>query len=172
VNRKIFFSVLALAAIPVLCQAQETGSLSVKANSGRAGVFVDGKYLGPAANFGHARTYTVLAGDHELKLLEPRFEDFSTKVTIKAGKKTTVSETLKALPPAKPPFGRLRTISSDEFAAVYVNDKFMGHADEFNNFAQGLLLNPGEYSVKIVPASGSPITQTVKIEVDKTVIVK
>ena len=171
-NRKIFFSVLALAAIPVLCQAQETGSLSVKANSGRAGVFVDGKYLGPAANFGHARTYTVLAGDHELKLLEPRFEDFTTKVTIKAGKKTTVSETLKALPPAKPPFGRLRTISSDEFAAVYVNDKFMGHADEFNNFAQGLLLNPGEYSVKIVPASGSPITQTVKIEADKTVIVK
>ena len=171
-NRKIFFSVLAVAALPVLCQAQETGSLSVKANSGRAGVFVDGKYLGPAANFGHARTYTVLAGDHELKLLEPRFEDFTTKVTIKAGKKTTVSETLKALPPAKPPFGRLRTISSDEFAAVYVNDKFMGHADEFNNFAQGLLLNPGEYSVKIVPASGSPITQTVKIEADKTVIVK
>jgi hypothetical protein len=38
--------------------------------------------------------------------------------------------------------------------------------------AQGLLLNPGEYTVKVVPASGSPITQTVKIEADKTVIVK
>jgi hypothetical protein len=172
VNRIILSSVLALTALPVLCRAQETGSLSVKANSGRAGVFVDGKYLGPAANFGVARTYKVLAGDHELKLSEPRFEELTTKVTIKPGKKTTVSETLKALPPAKPPFGRLRTVSSDEFAAVYVNDRFMGHADEFNNFAQGLLLNPGEYTVKIVPAGGTPITQTVKIEADKTVIVK
>jgi len=25
----------------------------------------------------------------------------------------------------------------------------MGHADEFNNFAQALLLVPGEYTVKI-----------------------
>ncbi len=61
---------------------------------------------------------------------------------------------MKALPLAKPPFGRLRTPSPDKFAAVYVNDKFMGHADEFSNSGQGLLLNPGEYKVKIVPVSG------------------
>jgi hypothetical protein len=34
------------------------------------------------------------------------------------------------------------------------------------------LLNPGEYTVKIVPANGTPVTQTIKIEADKTVIVK
>ena len=93
-------------------------------------------------------------------------------MTIAAHKKTTIHETLKELPPPKPPFGRLRTESADKFAAVYVNDRFMGHADEFSNFAQGLLLNPGEYTVKIVPASGSPVTKTVQIEADKTVIVK
>jgi hypothetical protein len=114
----------------------------------------------------------VAAGDHEVKLADPRYEELTTKVTVKAGKKTTIHETLKELPLAKPPFGRLRTESSDKFAAVFVNDKYMGHADEFDNSAQGLLLNPGEYTVKVVPASGSPITQTVKIEADKTVIVK
>jgi len=166
-------ALLAVAvAVPLLCQAQEMGSLCVKANPGRAGVFVDGKYLGPAANFRIARTYSVAAGDHEVKLLDPRYEEVTTKVTIKTGKKTTIAETLKALPLAKPPFGRLRTENADEFAAVYVNDRFMGHVDEFSNFAQGLLLNPGEYTVKIVPASGPPVTQTVKIEVDKTVLVK
>lgn len=107
-----------------------------------------------------------------MKLADPRYEELTTKVTIRAGKKTTIHETLKELPPAKPPFGRLRTESTDKFAAVYVNDKYMGHADEFSNSAQGLLLNPGEYSVKVVPASGAPITQTVKIEADKTVVVK
>ena len=170
--RSIVPLLMALGLMPVFVQAQEMGSLSVKAHPGRAGVFLDGKYLGPAANFRVARTYSVAAGDHELKLVDPRYEELTTKVAIKAGKKTTISETLKALAPAKPPFGTIRTESNDKFAAVYVNDKFMGHADEFSNSSQGLLLNPGEYTVKIVPASGSPITQTVKVEADKVVIVK
>lgn len=38
---------------------------------------------------------------------------------------------MKALPPANPPFGVLRTNSSDKFGAVYVNGKYMGHVDEF-----------------------------------------
>ncbi len=160
------------AALSLLCRAQDNGFLCVKANTGRAGVFVDGKYLGPAANFRVARTYSVAAGEHEVKLEDPRYEVLTTKVMIVAHKKTTIHETLKELPPPKPPFGRLRTESPDKFAAVYVNDRYMGHADEFDNFAQGLLLNPGEYIVKIVPASGAPVTQTVKIEADKTVIVK
>ena len=159
-------------ALPWFCLAQQTGSLCVKAHPGRAGVFLDGKYLGPAANFRVARTYSVPVGDHEIKLVDPRYEDLTATVTVKPGKKTTLNETLKELPAPKPPFGRLRTESTDKFAAVYVNDKYMGHADEFSNSAQGLLLNPGEYTVKIVPASGAPVTQTVKIEKDKTIVVK
>lgn len=170
-KRILRMAVLAVAVVlPLL--AQQSGSLCVKAHPGRAGVFVDGKYMGPAANFRIARTYAVAAGEHEVKLVDPRYEEFTTKVTVQPGKKTTISETLKELPPPKPPFGRIRTENADKFAAVYVNDKFMGHVDEFSNVAQGLLLNPGEYTVKIVPATGQPITQTVKLEADKTVLVK
>jgi len=171
-NRMLIAVLAAAAVLPLLAQQQNLGSLCVKAHPGRAGVFVDGKYLGPAANFRIARTYPVAAGDHEVKLSDPRYEELTTKVTIQPGKKTTISETLKALPPPKPPFGKVRTENPDKFAAVYVNEKFMGHVDEFNNGSQGLLLNPGEYTVKIVPATGQPITQTVKVEADKTVIVK
>lgn len=153
-SSKTLFLLMAIPGLVPVCEAQQNGSLCVKANTGRAGVFVDGKYLGPAANFRVARTYPLPAGEHELKLVDPRYEEFTTKVTITAGKKTTVHEILKALPPAKPPFGELRTKNADKFAAVYVNDRYMGHADEFDNFAQGLLLNPGEYTVRIVPASG------------------
>jgi hypothetical protein len=59
-------------------------------------VFVDGKYLGPAANFRVARTYPVAAGEHDLKLVDPRYEELTTKVTITAGKKTTVHETRRS----------------------------------------------------------------------------
>ena len=77
-----------------------------------------------------------------------------------------------ALPPAKPPFGKLRVENADHFAAVYVHDRFMGHVDEFSNFAQALWLNPGSYEVKVVPTNGPTVTKTVTIEVDKTVLVK
>ena len=162
----------AALGLPLLLTAQNTGSLSVKAHPGRAGVFLDGKYLGPAQNFGIARTYAVPAGDHELKLVDPRFEEMTTKITVASGKKLKVSESLKALPEPKGPFGSIRTIHPDKFAAVYVYDKYMGHVDEFSNSSQVLQLPVGEYKVKIVPASGPTVEQTVKLEAGKTVIVK
>jgi len=158
---------IAVASIPVVGQ-QSTGYLKTKVDPGRAGVFIDGKYIGPAGNFGIGRKYVVAAGEHEVRLSEPRYEDAVTKVTIEPGKTTKLAETMKAVPLAKPPFGRLRTICPDKFAAVYVNGKFMGHAGEFNNPVQGLLLNPGAYSVKVVPVSGGVgREEQVKIEADK-----
>ncbi len=165
-------SLLLFGCGALMAETRDTGYLEAKVNPGRAGVFVDGKYLGPAANFGFARKYAVASGEHEVRLVDPRYEEAVEKVTVVAGRKTTLNKTLVALPLASPPFGRLRTFSADKFAAVYVNDKFYGHAGEFNNPVQGLLLKPGEYDVKIVPASGSPVTQHVKIEADKTVIVR
>lgn len=164
-----------LAAIilaSLTCAAADNGKLKTEVNPGRAGVFIDGKYVGPAANFKVARKYDVAAGEHEIKLEEPRYQEIVKKVTITAGKTTVMKETMVALPPAKPPFGKLRVENADHFAAVYVNDHFMGHVDEFSNFAQALLLNPGTYEVKVVPLSGAPITKTVTIEAEKTVIVK
>lgn len=152
---------------------QSGGYLKTKVSPGRAGVFVDGKYVGPAANFAVGRKYALPAGEHEIKLAEPRYQEATTKVTITAGKTTVLRETLKPLALAKPPFGRLRIISADKFAAVYVNGKYMGHADEFSNFAQGLLLNPGQYDVKVEPLSGGKaVEQKVTIQADKVVIVK
>ncbi len=164
-------AVLVAIALPSVLHAQQ-GYVKTHVDPGRAGVFIDGKYVGPAANFRMARKYAVAPGEHEIKLVEPRHEEITTKVTVVAGKTFQVRQSLKALPKPQPPFGRLRTISADKFAAVYVNGKFMGHADEFSNSAQGLLLNPGEYVVKIAPANGSEHEEKVKIEADRTVIVR
>ena len=163
---------IAATGIPVVAQ-QNTGYLKTKVDPGRAGVFIDGKYIGPAGNFGVGRKYAVAGGEHEVRLSEPRYEDVVTKVTIQAGKTAKLAETMKELPLAKPPFGTLRTISPDKFEAVYVNGKFVGHAGEFNNSVQGLQLNPGSYAVKIVPvAGGEGHEEQVKIEADKVTIVR
>lgn len=163
---------LTSACLAAFGQGADSGRLTAKVKPGRAGVFVDGKYLGPAANFRIAKTYVVAPGEHEVKLVDPRYEEFVTKVNIQPGKKTTLNQTLKPLPAPQPPFGIVRTQHADKFAAVFVNGKYCGHADEFSNFAQGLQLNPGEYEVKVVPASGAPVIQKVKVEADKAVVVK
>jgi hypothetical protein len=167
-----FTVLLAVAAIGPAIAQQNTGTLKTEVSPGRAGVFIDGKYVGPARNFGVGRKYTVAAGDHEVRLSEPRYEDYVGKITIQAGETTKLEQALTALPPAKPPFGLLRTVVPDKFAAVYVDNKFMGHAGEFNNPVQGLKLNPGEYTVRIVPSGKDPaVEERAKIETDKVTIV-
>ena len=157
--------------VSAVAYAQGTGYIKAHIDPGRAGVFVDGKYVGPAANFKKARKYPVAAGEHEVKIVDPRYEEYTAKVTVREGKTSVITEKLKALPPAKPPFGMIRTLSTDKFAAVYINDKFYGHADEFSNPSQRLLLPPGEYTIRVVPASGSPHEEKIKVEADKTVVV-
>ena len=152
---KRFFSIAFAGSLSTLLLfAQGDGTLKVKAKPGRAGVFVDGKYLGPAANFGAARTYSVPAGEHEVRLIEPRYEDFTQKVKVEPGKRTEVSATLqkKAVPAG--PFGELRITGAEKYAGVFLNGKFVGHADEFDNFAQRVQLPAGEYELKVVPPNG------------------
>lgn len=158
-------------ALPLCVQGQ--GFLKAKVDPGRAGVFLDGKYLGPAANFKFARKYAVAPGDHEVKLIDPRYEEITRKVTITAGKTTTLTETMHAVPLAKPPFGKIRTVGFQKYDAVYVNGKYYGHADEFSNGSQYLCLNPGTYTVKVVPlAGGSDHEEKVTLEAEKMTIVK
>lgn len=127
----------------------------------------------PSAQFRIARKYSLPAGQHQIKFVDPRYEEFTTTVNTTAGKTTDVSQVLKALPPAKGPFGTIHTDYADKFAAVYVNDRFYGHAGEFNNSMQALLLPAGDYTVRIEPVSGgSPVAQTIKLEAGKTVVVK
>lgn len=164
-------AIAGLVAASSLC-AQQTGYLKTKVDPGRAGVFVDGKYVGPAGNFGVGRKYTLPAGEHKIKLVEPRYEDIETSVTIEAGKTAELKQSMKALPVPKGPFGLLHTWSADKFAAVYVNDHFVGHAGEFNNPWQGLKLPVGEYTVRIEPPTGQSVNQKIKIEADKSVMVK
>ena len=150
-----------------------TGKLKVKAKPGTAGVFIDGKYVGPASNHKSTRTYNVAAGDHEVTLSEPRFEDMKSKITIHAGETLVLQQKLKELPAPTGPYGRIKVMGFDKYAAVFLNGKFYAHADELSNMVQGLLIKPGEYAIRVEPQNGNaPYEQKITVEEGKTVTVK
>jgi len=165
--------VLFVGCLPVAAKKKsDTGTLETHVHPTRAGVFVDGKYLGPAANFTFARKYELTPGQHSLLLTEPRFEDYTTSITIEAGKTLKFERTLTPLPKPQPPFGQLRIIHDSKYDGVWINGKFMGFADEMDNPYQALLLPPGEYTVRIAsPGGETKHEEKVTLTADKVTIV-
>ena len=156
--------------------AQKTmGYLKVDANPGRTGVFVDDKYLGPAANFRMDRTYPVAPGQHSLRLTEPRYKDFTTTINIEAGKTTKVKQVMEKLPLPEPPYGMLKIVKGNhsKFTGVFLNDHFMGHVGEYDNSLQGQLLKAGDYELKVVSPEGQTIQEEkISIKDNQTTVVK
>ena len=144
-------------------------------------MFVDGKYIGPAGRFTVPEKYPVAAGEHEVTLKDPRYEDFSTKVTVRSGKTTKLHYKLKRVEPAKGPFGRLRfggdgsesfiSVTGGDTGPVYINDKFWGFVDELNNAGGGALLPVGEYTVRAETVNFGTVNQKVKIEANKVTVI-
>jgi len=164
-----------------LLQAQDTGFVRARGKPGDAGVFVNGTYAGPASRFTVPEKYAAPAGDVEVTFKDPRYEDFTTKVTVRPKKTTKLSYTLKPREAAKPPFGTFRlgggepdsylSISAGDIGAVYLNDRFYGHVDEFNNKGTGVLLNPGTYELHISSPTYGEIRQNITIEANKMTVV-
>jgi hypothetical protein len=175
-------SYLAVAGMGVsLLQADETGFVRARGKPGDAGVFINGKYAGPATRFTVPEKYASPTGDVEVTIKDPRYEDYTTKVTVRTGKTSKLKYSLKAMESAKPPFGRFRlgggeaesylSISSGDVGAVYLNDRFYGYVDELNNKGAGILLNPGTYDLHISSPIFGEIRQKLTIEANKVTVV-
>ncbi len=178
--KQIILAVFCLAL--VLPATAATGTLKAHGKPGDAGLFVDGKYLGPAVRYTFAVKYQVEEGTHEVVLQDPRYEDFKTTVTVKAGEVTDLKYELTKLPEPKGPFGTLKfgrgkpetfmSMVVGDTSAVYLNGRFVGHLEEMNHVGTGLLLPPGKYELRCSSPMYGEINQTVEVVAGKTTKVK
>lgn len=150
------------AAVFAQAQGPAQGSIKVKATPRVAGVFIDGKYVGAASG----GPYPVAAGEHEVKLVDPRHEDSVNRITVTEGKVTSLSISMKKKVISTANTGVLRVIYSDLNAAVYLNKDYMGQVKEFDGPGQGMRLAAGEYALEC-----GTLVETVKVEAGKTTIV-
>src|SRR5579872_4843933 len=94
-----------LSLVPL--SAQETGYIKARGKPGHAAIFVNGKYVGPSERFTVPEKYQVQTGDLEVTFRDPRYEDYTTKVTVKPNKTTKIHFALKKMEEPKPPFGKI-----------------------------------------------------------------
>jgi hypothetical protein len=173
--------VLVLILGCALGAAEGDGYIKSHGKPGRAGIFVDGKYVGPAVRFSVPEKYAVASGDHEVTFKDPRYEDFTTKVTVQPKKTSKLSFKLKPIEPPKGPFGRLRfgggapesfiSVAGGDVSPVTINGKFYGYVDELNNAGGGLLLPPGTYRLQVSSPMYGEINQDVTLVADKVTVV-
>ena len=181
--RMINFSALAfaMAALALPAAAQDSGYIKAYGAPGDAGIWVNGKYVGPSHRFTLSEKYAVPAGEVEITFKEPRYEDYSTKATINPHKTTKIRYTMRKMEEPKGPFGRLRlgggeaesfiSVAAGDTGPIYLNDRFMGYVDELNNAGGGLLVSPGTYDLLVDSQKFGQIHQKVTVEANKVTVI-
>src|SRR5260370_28859863 len=94
IRRLVLPAALSLVVVAA-ARAQDTGYIKARGKPGDAGVFVNGQYAGPASRFTVPQKYSAPAGEVEVTFKDPRFEDYTTKVTVRPKKTTNLPYSLK-----------------------------------------------------------------------------
>jgi hypothetical protein len=118
-----------------------------------SGVWVDGQYIGYLGELqGHNRL-RLLPGEHEIAVRQAGYGDFSQKVVIEPGKILDVHAAMEKDPrfqyPDPKTSAEIRLDVQPDRAAVFLDDNFVGHVQEFYGLGHGMLVVPGKHRIKI-----------------------
>ena len=116
-----------------------------------AGVWVDGQYVGYVKELNGERKMLLLPGKHEIVVRQPWYKDYVEQAMLEPGEVHTIKLSLikEGRTPPKSATGELKISATPVRAAVFVDDQFAGHADEFDGLGRAMLLTPGQHRVRI-----------------------
>lgn len=116
-----------------------------------AGVWVDGQYVGSVKELSGDKKIMLLPGKHDILVRQAWYQDYAEQVILEPGKVTLVNVSLAraAHPTTKEATGELKIAATPTRAAVFVDNQFAGHVDEFDGVGKAMLLTPGQHSVRV-----------------------
>lgn len=116
-----------------------------------SGVWVDGQYVGYLKELKGSKKVVLLPGAHEISVRQAGYRDFTQNVVLEPGQKQLIQVAMQKNPDAQFPdaTAQVKMSVSPNRAAVFVDDQFVGHVDEFDGPGQALLVAPGKRRVKI-----------------------
>jgi PEGA domain len=148
-----YFMVGALAA-PLLAQTAILGELEFKGASKverSSGVWIDGQYLGYMDELRNAKRVLLLPGDHELTVRQAGYRDFTEKLTVEPKELLLVPVKMQRDSEDTYPkvTSQLKVDVQPDRAAVFVDERFLGHAGELGGAFHSMLLSPGTHQIKV-----------------------
>ena len=155
-----------VALVPTFAQTTVLGELKFKGASKvekTSGVWIDGKYVGYLSElWGHKRIM-LIPGDHELAVRQAGYEDFVETLTVEPKELLLVPVKMKKASSDTWPSvtAELKVSVSPDRAAVFVDERFLGHAGELGGAFHSMLLSPGTHRIKVT----LPGYQTFQLEV-------
>jgi hypothetical protein len=149
------FSLLFLGRAPLaLSQNQVMGEVKFEGTTDvekHGGVWIDGQYVGYLKELKGSKKIMLLPGEHEVTVRQSGYDDFVKKIVVEPGQTQTVSAVLLRSPRATSPqvTSTLKLSIEPKRAAVFLDDKFVGHASEFGGAFRSMLISPGKHRIKV-----------------------
>jgi PEGA domain-containing protein len=130
-----------------------------------AGVWVDGQYLGYAKELTGDKKLLLLPGKHEIIVRQPWYRDYVEETLLEPGEVHTITLSLvkDIRTPSRDATGELKISATPARAAVFVDDQFAGHVDEFDGAGKVMLLTPGQHRVRLALPGYLPFETTVDL---------
>jgi hypothetical protein len=141
-------------AHPVFAQNQILGEVEFKSATKvekTSGVWVDGQYVGYLKELKGSKKIMLLPGEHEISVRQAGYNDFTKKVIVEPRLILRVPVRMeKATGVVWPSVtAELKVDVHPNRAAVFVDDKFLGHAGELGGAFHSMLLSPGKHRIKV-----------------------
>jgi len=148
-------AVITLSASPLLhADGRVQAELQFSGHSGsdkKAGVWIDGQYVGFVQELNGDKKVLLLPGKHEILVRQAWYKDYVEQVVLEPGEvhKINLRMVKDGRPAAPTATGELKIDATPSRAAVFVDDQFAGHVDEFDGVGKAMLLTPGQHHVRI-----------------------
>jgi PEGA domain-containing protein len=134
----------------VLGEVQFEGKTNVEKTSG---VWVDGQYVGYLNELKLSKKVLLLPGDHTISVRQNGYQDFSQTIVVQPGKTQIIRVAMnKAATGPMPPDAELATVKinvNPSRAAVFVDNRFVGHVGEFGGLGRAMQVVPGTHHIRI-----------------------
>jgi hypothetical protein len=138
----------AVAQNQIMGEVQFSGATKVEKDSG---VWVDGQYVGYLKELKGKKKILLLPGKHQIAVRQSGYDDFSREIVVEPGQAQTVEVAMKLNPRASAPdvTATLKLKVQPDRAAVFLDDKFVGHAGDFGGAFRSMLISPGKHRIKV-----------------------
>jgi hypothetical protein len=142
------FCATASAQNKVMGEVRFEGATKLEKDSG---VWVDGGYVGYLRELKGSKKVLLLPGEHTIAVRQSGFDDFTQKIVVEPGQVQTVQVVMHQMAQTHAPdiTATLKVTVQPGRAAVFLDDKYIGHAGEQGGATHSLLISPGKHRIKV-----------------------